>query len=374
MKRSTIATTALALAASVFAGSAIADSKVITPVNEDFSTLTIPGSNTNLTWAKVGTDNESAVADEMLKLDTGSDGLVRATIDVANDLNAALADNETVTFSANVSFFPASSTPPIDEGSDLKFALYALATAGSNVTNLMAYAVNGSGDATELDTTIDITSTAATLVTVTMSNGTFKVTVGGTTSPTFNFAHGTNVSKVEFQGNGSVDNITLAYTSTLDDTKDITIKPNEGSGTKPHDLTATEADYLNNLVAKEGKAAVVDKLSTITEETFEKASLLNLDVMDSGVEAAIAGTTFKITSIKRSGTQVTVSVALESTGTHLGNVNGTVALYASNSPTTGYQYKGSFTPSVNEDTDEHVFNGVTESFFQVKIVDPSVIQ
>ena len=379
MKRSTIATTALALAASVFAGSAIAESKVITPVYEDFSALS--GLNnvthTNLTWATGGTDNLSGISNinenAKLYLDTGSDGLVTATINVTNDLKAARADSETVTFSANVAFFPASSTPDITVGSDLKFALYALAATGSNETNLMAYAVDGSGAAKELDTTIDITSTAATLVTVTMSNGTFKVTANGRTSPTFNFAYGTDVSKVEFQGNGTVDDVTIAYTSTLDATKDIDIQPDAGSGTKKHDLTAKEADYLNNLVEKYGKSVVVDKLTTITEETFEKASLLNQDITKNGAASA----DFSITSIKRSGTDVYVSVKLVRNGDVLGKVNGTVALYTCETPNGEYTQQATFTAALesNESTAEatNKFTGVSKSFFQVKIVDDSAV-
>ncbi len=364
MKRSTIATTALALAASVFAGSSMA--VTVTNVFENFSGVAdgtaILGRNVNnLSWTTNGTDNLSIITGEKLELDTGSDGLVTATL-TTNDVNVALAANETATFSANVSFYPATEAPTInDDNHDLKFALYA--KAGVNETNLMVFANNG-----EADTGIDITSTAVTNVTVNFtSSSTFTVTVGGTTSSSFNFRNGTGISKVEFQGNGSVDDLTIAYTSTLDASDGITVQPNSGSGTKSHELTATEADYLNSLVETYGKAAVDDTLADVTEETFEKASLLNQDITQTGAASA----TFSITDIKRRGNNVTVSVKLVRNGEPLGGVNGTVALYTCDTPNGEYTKFGSFgavlTSEAKEAEASKEFTGVTAPFFKVVI-------
>ena len=381
MKRSTIATTALALAASVFAGSSMAvtvtnvfenfDGKADTPLNGY--------SNTNLTWAATGADNLSGISNinsnVKLYLDTGTN-LVTATIAEAATTNivaATSAESASVyaTFTAKVAFYPATEAPTINDANhDLKFALYAF--VDNNETNLMAYAKNGSGVFSAQDTGIDIVDNAEKDVAVTFtSNNFFKVSVGNVTSQEFRFGNDGQISKVEFQGNGTVDDIAIAYTSQLSDQEPVSIGGGVGSA-ESHTLTASEAGYLNNLVKDKGLSVVENALKNVDVETFEKASLLNLDVTDSGVEAAIAGTTFKITSIKRSGTTVTVSVELDRSSAVRGKINGTIALYTSSSPTDGYTQKATFDPNdlVYDGVDmtaTATFNEVTDSFFQVKI-------
>lgn len=366
MKRSTIATTALALAASVFAGSSFASVVTNTPVSEDFSALaSLSSSHTNLTWSKTGTDNLSAIsnaatASAYLDLDTG-DGKVTATIAdaVTNNIVKALNSSDKATFKAKVSFYPATAAQELDSG--VKFALYALANGGS--TNLVAQTqteTNTIGAVTcGVDTTVTVAFTSATGFTVAIGDGEPKT--GGTYSG--------EISAIDFQGNGTVDDIAISYTSTM---SDGTIEPIGGGS---HTLTAAEAEYLNSIVAKAGdKAAVEEALKDVSEATFEKASLLNVDVTASGAEAAVAAADFSITGIKRSGNNVDVSVKLVRTGTILGGVNGTVALYVCDTPNGNYTQKATFTAALgdNDATADATnrFTGVTESFFQVKIIDP----
>lgn len=358
MKRSTIATTALALAASVFAGSSFARTVTITPVSEDFSALTIPGSHTNLTWTKSGDDNESAVVGEALTLDTG-DGKVTATIDgdVTNNIvKAAARTDDSATFSASVSFYPATAAQTLDQ--DVKFALYAL--VANNETNLVAQTQGGTvtiGSVTcGTPTTVTVNFPTATTFTVAIGNN--AAVSGGTFSG--------EISAIDFQGNGTVDNIAISYTSTMNQ------GTSEQIGGGSHTLTATEAEYLNNIVEKAGDRATIDKaLASVTEATFEKASLLNVDVTASGASTDVAAADFKITSIKRSGNDVTVSVQLTRQGTILGGVKGTVALYTCDTPNGTYVPSGTFEAALADSesvtTATKTFTGVTAPFFQVKI-------
>ncbi|MBR4612566.1 MAG: hypothetical protein IKO40_07610, partial [Kiritimatiellae bacterium] len=270
MKRSTIATTALALAASVFAGSSFASSVTITPVSEDFSaTLDLASgeTRTNLTWTKSGTDNESAVADGKLTIDTG-DGKVTAGIAqaVTNNIVKALGSGDSATFSASVSFYPATAAQTLD--GDVKFALYAL--AGTGVTNLVAQTQSGT-------TTIgSVTCGTPTTVTVAFPSATtFTVAIGNTSAVSGGSFEG-EISAIDFQGNGTVDDIAISYTSTMNQ------GTSEQIGSSSHTLTATEAEYLNSIVAKAGDRAAVDQtLASVTEADFEKASLLNQDITKS---------------------------------------------------------------------------------------------
>lgn len=363
MKRSTIATTALALAASVFAGSSFATGVTVTNVFEDFSaTLDLANGQTrnNLTWQNSGNDNESAVntTTQKLDIDTG-DGLVTATL-TTNDVNEALAANETATFSADVKFFPAAEHPSINPGEDLKFALYAFAGIGS--TNLYVQCKDATNNVGSIDCSV------STKVTVTFTGANkFKVKIGnGADSAEYDFIKSGDLSKVEFQGNGTVDDVTLAYTSTLAKNENIDIG---NTGSASHPLTEDEADYLNNLVAKEGKAAVADKLASVTEADFEKASLLNQDIMEEGAASA----DFSITSIKRTGNSVTVIVKLVRNGDILGKVNGTVALYTCETPNGTYtpvaKFKTALESNAKTAMATNTFASVTAPFFQVKIVD-----
>lgn len=357
MKRSTIATTALALAASVFAGSSFASTVTITPVSEDFSALTIPGSNTNLTWTKSGDDNESAVADGKLTIDTG-DGKVTAGIAqaVTNNIVKALGSGDSATFSASVSFYPATAEQTLDPG--VKFALYAL--VDNNATNLVAQTQSETRTIGQVTcgTPTNVTVKFPTATTFTVAIGSNDAVNGGTFSG--------EISAIDFQGNGTVDDIAISYTSTMGQ------GTSEQIGGGSHTLTATEAEYLNNIVEKAGdRAAVENALASVNEATFEKASLLNVDVTASGASTDVAAADFKITSIKRSGNDVTVIVQLTRQGTILGGVKGTVALYTCDTPNGTYVQSGTFDAALADSesvtTATKTFTGVTAPFFQVKI-------
>ena len=375
MKRSTIATTALALAASVFAGSAIADAVTVTNVFENFSALSsLNESRNNLTWATNGADNLSGISNinenAKLYLDTGTNGLVTATIAEAATTNVAAATSAEsasvyATFSAKVAFYPATVAPPInDDNQDLKFALYAFVD-NNNETNL--YAVGAGGTAASTGVPIDSTSEKDVVVTFT-SNNFFRVSVDGHSSGDIGFKNNGQISKVEFQGNGTVDDVTIAYTSALDNQEPVSIGGGVGSA-ESHKLTDSEAGYLNNLVKDKGLSVVENALKGINEVTFEKASLLNQDI----TEANPASATFSITDIKRSGSEVTVKVKLVRNGTILGGVNGTVALYTCATPNGTYEKVGTFgtvlTTNASEAEATKTFTDVTAPFFQVKIED-----
>ena len=362
MKRSTIATTALALAASVFAGSSFASVVTNTPVFEDFSALSGINNVTtnNLTWMMSGNDNESAVVGEALTIDTG-DGKVTATIngDVTNNIaKAAARTDDSATFSASVSFYPATAAQTLDPG--VKFALYAL--VDNNETNLVAQTQSGT-------TTIgQVTCGTPTTVTVNFPTATtFTVAIGNNAAVSGGSFSG-EISAIDFQGNGTVDNIAISYTSTMNQ------GTSEQIGGGSHPLTDKEATYLNSIVAKAGDRAAVDAaLASVNEATFEKASLLNVDVTASGASDAVASANFSITDIKRNGNNVTVKVKLVRNGTILGGVNGTVALYTCDTPNGTYQRVDTFGAVLTTDASEaeatKEFTGVTAPFFQVKIED-----
>ena len=218
MKRTTIATSALALAFSLIAGvsSAVTD-KV---ADEDFSGSAFDGgisstaiSTNGLSWTCSDSDAAEVVS-EALSVDAATNAPVKAAFDKASNINAVLADGGTATFSVSAVFTPATETPVIpNDNDDLKFALYALVSGGA--TNLYVRA-NG-GDA---DTGIDVSGTESTTVEVNfLSSSTFTVKANDTTAPAggyYTFASGTGINSIEFAGTSTIDDIVVTTESTWD--------------------------------------------------------------------------------------------------------------------------------------------------------------
>ena len=209
MKTSNITKSALALALGLCASGALAVSQ--DAAREDFQGDAFAnGVNTvatnNLTWAD--TDQYSYVDSGKLVVDATTNAPTSATLDSAasNSVNSAIAAaGRTASFEAKVSFTPATDTPDIG-GSDLRFALYA--KAGSGSTNLVVYTGSETVTATEIaantETTVKVDFTAA---------NTFQVYIGGNlvAGGPFAFANNGTISKVEFAGNGEVDDLVFSY-------------------------------------------------------------------------------------------------------------------------------------------------------------------
>lgn len=377
MKPSTFAKSALALSFGMFAGAVLANTTV-TPITENFTGKNgqVPGSNLtsdNLTWA-AGSDDASIVENEKLTIDTGS-AAVTATIasDVATAINTSAQDSSLgATFTATVTFVPATEDPDVT-GSDLKFALYAKAVEGA--TNLYVIANGGATNNTGIALTnvtaqdIEIAFTAA---------NTFTVKVGNSTSSEFSFVNNGDISKIEFQGNGTVDNIGFAYI------KAVTVYGDDtGAGEQPtvtianttHTLTAAEAAYLNGRVIANGYSneTVENAIKDLSEAQFADAVLLNQDVVTDGAAAA-SNYTFTVTGVKKSGNQVIVDVALNRTGTVLGAITGTVTLYSATTPNGTYTKQASAEFETNTadgtaatQTYTATFSNVSGNFFKATI-------
>lgn len=205
MKTSNITKSALALALGLCASGAWA--ATVTPVSEDFEGAAfdngINGVTTNnLTWAD--TEGYSAVSGGKLVVDA-ADTPTSATIDpsVTNGINSAFGARN-AKFNATVTFVPATEDPVVT-GADLKFALYAKAVTGA--TNLYVIANGGAQPtgislANVVDQNVEVAFTAA---------DTFTVKVGASTSSAFTFANSGDISKVEFSGNGEVEQLGFSY-------------------------------------------------------------------------------------------------------------------------------------------------------------------
>lgn len=376
MKPSTFAKSALALSFGMFAGAVLANTTV-TPITENFTGKNgqVPGStltSDNLTWA-AGTGDASIVENEKLTIDTGS-AAVTATIatDVTNAINTSVQSSLGATFTATVTFVPATGDPTDVTGSDLRFALYAKAvTTPTAATNLYVIANGGVADTgitltSVIDQNIEIAFPAA---------NTFTVKVGNNTSRQFPFANSGDISKIEFQGNGTVDNIGFAYI------KAVTVYGDDtGAGEQPsvtiadttHRLTAAEAAYLNDLVSANGDSneTVENAIKVFSEAEFADAVLLNQDVVKDS-KAAASNYTFEVTGVKKSGNQVIVDVALIRKGTVLGAINGTVTLLAATTPNGEYTKQVSADFSTNDtgtnQTYTATFSNVSGNFFKATI-------
>jgi hypothetical protein len=363
MKHSTFAKSALALAFGLCATGALAST--VTPVSEDFEggafASGINGVTTNnLTWAD--TEGGSAVEGGKLVVDAATTP-TSATIDstVTNNINAAFGRN--AKFNATVTFVPATEDPTIsDTNSDLKFALYAKAV--DSATNL--YVIAAGGTPTSTGITLDSVVDQNVEVAFTAAN-TFTVKVGnGDPSSEFTFKNNGDISKIEFSGNGEVGEIEFSYDANYEAA--VPVPVSGGSYT----ISATEADYLNDLVEAKGTTAVENALKGVTGEQLKDAVLLNQDVVKDGEDAA-SSYTFAVTGVKKSGSDVVVDVALNRTGTVLGAINGKVTLYSATTPNGTYtkQATAKFSTTAEGDaatqTYTATFSGVSGNFFKAHI-------
>lgn len=207
MNTSNITKSALALALGLCATGALAVTQTV--LNEDFEGNAFAnGVNTvatnNLTWAD--TEGYSAVSAGKLVVDATTNAPTSATLDsaAADSINGAFGRAK---FNATVTFVPATEDPTVG-GGDLKFALYAKAvTTPTAATNLYVIA-NGGAQPTGItltsvtDQNVEVAFTAA---------NTFTVKVGDTTSSAFTFANNGDIAKVEFSGNGEVEQLGFSY-------------------------------------------------------------------------------------------------------------------------------------------------------------------
>lgn len=358
MKHTTIATSALALGLSMIASGAFAT--VITNAFENFDSCVENAGVASLvdsvgfTWTAGESDQSKVNASSKLALDTG-DSSVTGALANASTFNANIAKN--ASFEAKVNFVPATEAPSIT-GSDLKFALYALAETGS--TNLYVYT------GTSTNTTLDVSGGEKTVRVEFQSANTFKVSVDDSElKGPYTFASGSGVNLVEFQGSGELDDVGFFYAGYAEDDSPTI---HGDSVTTPHELTATEADYLNDLVAAKGDAAVKSALEGegMTVDTFEKAALLNQDITTSNAGSY----DFDITSLKRISGGVEITATLNRKGSALGAIRGEATLYTGTTPT-AITEKSEIVfdfPAAGAGTQTSTTNIVTEAkFFKVVI-------
>ena len=209
MKTSNITKSALALALGLCASGAWAAK--VTTVSETFESYNVGTgisglATSNVTWTAGSDDSSSVIAGKKLEIDTGADAVTAAITD-ATGFNAAYGESVKPTFTATVSFTPATTAPTIDDtNNDLKFALYALAGATTNL-----YVIGQGGTPVDTEITLADTSEKALIVTF-EANNQFTVKYGNSAvKGPYTFKNGSGIAKLELSGNGTVDNIEFAY-------------------------------------------------------------------------------------------------------------------------------------------------------------------
>lgn len=292
--------------------------------------------SSNLSWAS-GSNDASKVIGEKLNLDTEGD-TVAATISAtsAADINAAITGesapegaNGEIYLSAKINFVPSDELETFDASSDFKFALYAYEQ--EETTNLVIY--NGENNIID-GITFEPGQFEKDVVVVMKKNGTdlqFKVTVEETPATCtghedgwFNAASASNISALNLQGTGSIDDIELGYYVSSGFT------PGTSDGVKTQgsdtaiDLTQGQVDYLDSQLEGSSVEAITAKIATMSAEEFDNACLLNLDIMESDFSYS-----FDIKEVKREGGNVIVKVVLVRDNALNGGINGTLTLKGS---------------------------------------------
>lgn len=370
MKTTTFAKSAMALALSMVACASYAATKEA--VHEDFAGIAddtaataIPAAHSNLTWTASGANDASKVTDGKLNVSTEGDTLSAAISD-ATALNEALTNGnfKSITFSADIAFVPTASAETFAEDASLKFALYAIESAGA--TNLAVYAKQTAGGAAENITTAIALDETLTPVAVTITNDNvnlmFKVTANGTTAPATGWYYAlanNSLNGLNLTGNGEIDNIVFSYEETSG------YNAGDASNTESAGkvLTQDGADYLNAIVnAGATKEAVDAALANMTAAELDDAMLLNQNIT-----AASQEYTFEISDIKRTAGGVTVTITLDRGDSEVaGNINGIATLYSCDTPDGEYTSTDEQFTITADGTSTVEFTG-SHKFFKVKI-------
>lgn len=396
MKPTATAKSALALALGLVASMATAGVVSTNAVFADFAgiadntTVQTGFSASNLTWSvkNSGTADASKVESEILKIDTGDD-TIQAVIEsgAATGINDALNNStfKSITFSADVAFTPTDEVESFAADDELKFALYALINPAGTQTNLLVHALAADGNSTNTTASNIVLDDRLTTVTVNITNESdvlyFTVTANGATTPryrTLNSALNNNISALNLQGQGQIDNIAFSYNVKTGYSAGDVPAPG-GTGAETVTLSEKGANYLNALVDGSSESAVLTALGNMSASELTDAMLLNLDITQSGVAEDVAGAyTFNITSVKRTASGVTVTVTLDRGTSKLGQViRGAAALYTSSNAVdyvkdSSHEFADSDFSEGNTTT--ITFPATSATFFKVKIEGDSAIQ
>lgn len=343
MKCSSLLAPAFALAVGL-AGTALAADLV----DETFETFApskaIKGeTHTNLTWS-AGSADQSKVENGALAINTEGDTLA-ATIatDAASTLNSAFGASKPegatgeIYVNADVDFIPSDELETFDDTANLKFAVYAY--DNGTTTNLVVYHGENGGGTNEV-TGYVFDDLARRRLVVTMKNDNnslmFQVKLGdtvvtGNNGEWFPVVAGSTVTALNFQGTGMVDNLKIGYAETKG------FKPGDSEFSKEgYTLTQAGADFLNGVLesSKATKEAVAAKAVELAKaEKLDAAMALNMDFMkDENYDGSYS---FGITGIKRTGSDVIVTIKLDRKGYGMANgIKGTLTLQSSTDAST----------------------------------------
>ena len=244
-----------------------------------------------------------------------------------------------VTINLSLSFDAANSDDDVHEGAKAAVRLGEGDTEGTYVFQL--YTTNETGTAAWLDATASgVTPTVdqdyAFKFVLDMTNRTYKVTVGENvpltidSADTFGFADASasdTVQSIEFAGAGKVTSIKGSY-------EDVPVPEGFAEDDTFGDvtLTAAQAEWLNG---QNNYAALVAKISTMSQTGLNDAYLLNLNVLDENYDGTYE---FAVTAIDVGDTAVTVTVGLTRSGALDGGINGTLKLMGGNQlPASGFE-------------------------------------
>ncbi len=158
--------------------------------------------------------------------------------------------------------------------------------------------------------------------------------VGGATDILFaNQGTVTPVQQIEFIGSGSVTSIEGSYENAPAPAEEFVNGEEIGSVS----LDTAQAAWLNG---QNNYAALVDKIKTMSQDAFNKAYLLNLDITDPAYDGTFS---FEVTDFDVDDTTVTVKVTLTRNGEFDGPIIGTLKLTGTDELGKEFEVKNSAT-------------------------------
>ena len=160
------------------------------------------------------------------------------------------------------------------------------------------------------------------------------MTVGGATDILFAYQGDvTPVQKIEFIGAGSVTSIEGSYEDAPAPAEEFVNGDEFGAVT----LDTAQAAWLNG---QNNYAALADKIATMSQDAFNKAYLLNLDITDPAYDGTF---TFEVSDIDVGDTTVSVKVTLTRSGEFDGPIIGTLKLTGTDELGNAFEVKDSAT-------------------------------
>ena len=154
----------------------------------------------------------------------------------------------------------------------------------------------------------------------------------------------TPVQQIDFVGSGTVSSIEGSYETPEEPPAPEGFDEDDTIGEVT--LTAEQATWLNG---QNNYLALAEKIATMSQEAFNKAYLLNLNVTDPAYDGTF---TFEVTDFTVGDTTVSVEVSLTRNGELEGPINGTLKLTGTDELGNAFEVKSSAII-----TDEHFSSG-----------------